>query len=75
VWVQYKTHTFIISCTFFLMCEDSTCLFTISAIQLEENESLLEGFEVHDTNCENNYVLNLKVKPFGGPHTNSFYIF
>jgi hypothetical protein len=57
------------------MCEDSTCLFTISAIQLEENESLLEGFEVHDTNCENNYVLNLKVKPFGGPHTNSFYIF
>jgi len=34
---------------------------------LEESGSPLESFKVHNANCENNYVLDFKVKPLGGP--------
>jgi hypothetical protein len=42
-------------------------LWAISATHLEESGSPLEGFKVHDTNCENNYGLDFKAKLLGGP--------
>jgi hypothetical protein len=34
-----------------------------------------EGFEVHSSTFENNYMLGFKAKPFGGPNIDPHYIF
>jgi len=38
----------------------------INAIHFEENGNPLEVFLIHDANCENNCMLDLKAKPFRG---------
>jgi hypothetical protein len=39
----------------------------MNAIHLEENGNPLEGFKIHDANCENNYVLDFKAELFARP--------
>ncbi len=40
---------------------------TINATHVEESGTLLEGDEVRDINCENNYVLDFIVEPLRDP--------
>jgi hypothetical protein len=56
VWVAYKTHVwFILNIYIYFMCEDFVCI-VIDATHFEENWTLLEGGEVHNISCENDYV-------------------
>lgn len=68
VWVPYNIHIwFILKKKFFDVW--GLCLFiVIDATHFEENWTLLEGGEVHDTSCEYDYVLDFIVKPLGDPN-------
>jgi hypothetical protein len=55
----------------FLMCEDLLSP-TISATRVEESGTLLQGDEVRDISCENNYVLDFIAEPLKDP--NPYYI-
>ncbi len=49
-----------------MMCEDFICFEQSMTGTWKKNGSSLEGFKVHNTNCENNCVLDFKVEPLGG---------
>jgi hypothetical protein len=44
-------------------------LIVVDATQFEENWTLLEGGEIHDTSHENDYKLDFIVEPLANPNT------
>ncbi len=74
MWVHYKTHTSFILCIFFVINEDFVCFKQSVPYTWKKVGILFEGFEIHDTICENSCVLDFKVEPFGGPHIDSLNI-
>jgi hypothetical protein len=66
--VHYKTHTWVIINIYFFDVWRLCLLTTIGATHVEESVTFLEGGEVHNSNCENNCVLDFIVEPLEDPN-------